>query len=319
MRRTTPLLLLALATAALARDELSGVINDRLAATKAWDYNVGIFERRVEALFDHAPAGLRAELVSRLAWARSQVDSETRALAALRTSLEALAAAPISHRGGGARAKALVRSARALEAYAGLHDEAVLRAVGRFPSSLAQRLVARYQDSGDERLLLPAEGALRTEADGIVRRLSRLMEGRRRVLYEAVRDLQYSKEALDLIRLSQLDRAFGVLQAACAHKLEPDLWSPAYGDFPVEAPLAPTVQFRLGAGVRDLPPPQYPGSAPDPVPGLSEPRLGREAHRLKELHDLRRRFAATLARRDDAELDALWTAWVGLRKRWYGT
>jgi hypothetical protein len=319
MRRTTTILLaLAVPGLGLARDELSGVITDRLAASKAWDYNVSIFEKRVEALFDHAPAGLRAELVARLRWARRQVEAENRALDEVRASLAALAEAPLSHRGGGARSEALKRASRAVDAYAGLHDEAVLRAVGRFPSSAAQRLVARYQRRGEDRLLLPAEAALRREADGLVRRISRLMEGRRRVLYETVRDLQYSKEALDLIRLSQLDRAFGVLQAASAHKLEPSLWHPAYEDFPVQAPLAPTVPFRLASSVAALEPPPYPGRAPEPVPGLSEEGLGREAHRMKELHDLRRNFAATLSRRDDSRLDELWTAWVAFRKRWYG-
>lgn len=317
MRRAT-LLLLALASTCPAREELPGVITDRLAAAKAWDYNVGIFERRVEALFDQAPAGLRAELVTRLGWARRQVDAEARALEQLQESLRELAQAPLGHRGGGPRAQALRKALAVLDAYAGLHDEALLRAVGRFPTSASQRCFARYQARREDRLLLAAEDALRAEADGLVRRLSRLMEGRRRDLYEAVRDLQYSKEALDLVRLAHLDRAFGMLQVASASKPEPGLWRPEYPEFPVAAPLAPTVSLRLGEAVRDLPRPTYPGRPPEPMAGASEERLGLEAHRLKEIHDLRRRFAETLARRDDTQLDALWSAWVALRRRWYG-
>lgn len=310
------------ACAALPGRELRAVVADRGGAFRAWDYNVAIFETRADALFRGSPEGQRQELRRRIAYARRMGAAERRALDGLLTALDRLMEAPIGAGARGRRRVALVGAVAAFERYGSLFGEALHRALGLYPRPPHQRMLDRWDEGHDERLLLTAEDAFLDAAERFVTRTAALMEVRRRRFYDALRNLQYTAEVLDLTLQSQLDRTFFLLQGALAEPLEPGMGPPDYQEFPVGHPFAPVLAPRPSAHALTFEGLRYPQGAAEKLarsrdPGaLVEEVLAREAWRSKELQDLAARFQEVQLGREPGRVEELWKAYVELRDRW---
>lgn len=300
---------------------------DRRGAFENWDYNISVFAERVDSLFRFSPAGLREELRARLDYAREQGRAEYAALGEMTETLRELASlaprVPDPKRPDPRvpRTEALVE---ALTGYLRLFDESLHRALGTFPTSHPQRLLARWRRGEEPRLLVAVERSVRERVPGLVSQLASLQELRRKRLYDAVHALQLTGAPLDLDRQSQVDRAFASLQAGYRRKLEPGLGDPEYRDFPVGDPFTVELSPRgsdhaRGLGEVPFPEGREPGRVSSPLVHRvqSEEALRRGAHRARELHELAARFPEALAGRAPERLPALWEGYRDLRERWF--
>jgi hypothetical protein len=306
-------------------DRLPGMVADRQGAFQSWDYNISVFQDRVESLFRRGPPGQRKEIQARLGYARGRGAREFEALQGFLSAERQLVATPSRRTGKQEelRGKALEACVEAFESYSKGFDEALHRAQGMYPEPHYRRLLERWKKQPSSRLLRSTELALRKASRSFVALLGAMTEGRRQRVYDAVHALQLAESPLDFFRQAELDRAFASLQAAYVEKLEPGLGTPEYPEFPVGSPLQVELirkgsKYARARRALEFPPGrEVEVSSPLIHRVASEQVLQREAYRLEELHQLGEKFRSTLEGHDLDGLEDLWDAYVEHRGRWF--